>query len=82
MQKEQIHSWFRDNLSDLLQCGPEEIDASKEIASFGLSSISVVTLAGDLEDWLGKEISPNLLWEHPTLNEVVDHLVAEGAEPA
>ncbi len=37
------------------------------LASFGLGSLQAVALAGELQDWLGRTLSPTLVYEHPTI---------------
>lgn len=55
---------------------PDEIDPHAVFASFGLGSAAAVQLSGDLSEWLGREISPTLAWEHPTIAQASAHLAA------
>jgi acyl carrier protein len=43
-------------------------------ARLGLDSANSVFLIVELEDWLGLELTPDLLFEHPTIGELARHL--------
>ena len=49
----------------------------RPFAGFGLGSLQAVGLAGDLEDWLGRPLSPTLVYEHPTIEALARHLAGE-----
>jgi hypothetical protein len=42
-----------------------------------LDSMVGVSLAGDLEDWLGLALSPTLLWDYPTVETLTRYLAEE-----
>src|SRR5207249_2733002 len=42
--------------------------------SFGLGSLQAVGLAGDLQEWLGRPLSPTLVYEYPTIEALAQHL--------
>ncbi len=41
---------------------------------YGIDSVSAVLLVGDLEDYLQRELSPDLLWTYPTVRSLAAHL--------
>jgi acyl carrier protein len=45
-----------------------EIDPDMEFDDFGLDSALVTAMLIELEEWLGVELSPSLVFEEPTLN--------------
>ena len=47
----------------------------------GLTSVDLLTIAGKLESALDTELYPTLLFEHPTIAQLVTHLAAEGVRP-
>lgn len=49
------------------QIVPGEVDPHAVFASFGLGSTAAVQLSGELSERLGREVSPTLAWEHPTI---------------
>ena len=72
--REAIGGWLRAALSPLLGVAPSDIDGDKSFTRYGLDSMTAITLAADLETWLGFRLSPTLAWDHPTLNELADHV--------
>lgn len=56
---------------------PAEVDVEAELSSLGLDSIRAFHLAGDMAEWLDRDISPTLLWDHPTLLAVAGALARE-----
>lgn len=60
--------------------GIEEIDLDAELFSFGLDSVKAFTLTGDMGEWLDRELSAALLWEHPTIRSLSAFLATELAE--
>jgi len=63
----EIKDWLVKRLARRLQTEPERIDPDKPFAAFGLDSLALLTLAADLEKWLGRTISPTFLYEAPTI---------------
>jgi acyl carrier protein len=49
-------------------------------ARMGLDSANSVFLIVELEDWLGLELTPDLLFEHPTIRELAGHLAARAGQ--
>lgn len=73
----EIQDWIVAYLADLLETEPEEIDITVPFDRYGLDSSAAIALTGDLEDWLGVEIDPTLLYDYPTVSALVEHLAAE-----
>ena len=61
-------------LSDLLEFSADEIEIDVPFDTYGLDSSAAVGLTGDLEDWLGQEIDPTLLYDYPTVESLAVHL--------
>ena len=74
---EAISSWLVSKLSAELQIDPSEIDVSEPFTSYGISSVLAVSLSGDLEDWLGRPLSPTLVFDFPTIEALARHLSGE-----
>jgi len=39
--------------------------------------VQVARLSGDLEAWLGRELSPSLIYDYPTIESLARHLAEE-----
>lgn len=75
---EAIQAWLVSHLAELLKMAPQEIDLRTHFDRYGLDSAEVVTLTGDLEDWLGRELSPSLLYDYLTIADLAQHLAEDG----
>ena len=71
---DEIKTWVVEYIADLLETDSEEIDVTIPFDRYGLDSSAAVGLTGDLEDWLGKEVPPTLLYDYPTVEALVEHL--------
>ncbi|MCF4966672.1 MULTISPECIES: acyl carrier protein [Nostocales] len=72
--QQQISQWIKAYLADILEVESDEIDENYEFERFGLNSSAAVSLVGDLEEWLGFELSPALFFEFNTIAQVSAHL--------
>jgi acyl transferase domain-containing protein len=71
---------IRRRLADAMECAPEAIDPRTPFANYGLGSRDAVVLSGELEELLGRPLSPAVFYEYPTLDALVAHLMT-GARP-
>ena len=69
-----VLSWLTLKFADWLEMAPAELDPQQPISSYGLDSISAVTLSVQLEEELGVELDTAVLWDRPTLNSLAEHL--------
>jgi acyl transferase domain-containing protein/SAM-dependent methyltransferase/acyl carrier protein len=69
-----IRAWLIDALASAVETPASEIDPRTPFASYGLPSREAVILSGDLQDWLGRPLSPTLLYEFPTIDSLAAHL--------
>jgi len=74
---EAIRDWLALHISERLNIEPDDIDIQESFDSYGLSSKEAVILSGDLEDWLGRRLSPTLVYEHPTIESLARYLAGE-----
>ncbi len=72
-----IESWLVAKIAENLEIDPGEIDTHEPFVSFGLDSAQAVGLAGDLEEWLGRKLSPTLVWDYPTIESLAAFLAEE-----
>jgi len=75
----EIENWLIDHLSETLGVQRAEIDIKKPFVSYGLDSAQAIGLVGDLEDYIGKPLSPTLIWDYPNIESLARYLQAEGA---
>jgi acyl transferase domain-containing protein/acyl-CoA synthetase (AMP-forming)/AMP-acid ligase II/aryl carrier-like protein len=72
----ELEDWLRLELARELNLTPDEISVGRPIAEYGVNSRLAVALVGRLEQRIGgRELSPTLLWEHPTIAGICSHLL-------
>lgn len=76
-----IQAWLVTQLANLLGVEQGEIDIREPFAAYGIPSSEAVVLSGDLGDWLGRRLSPTLLWEYPTIEALARHLAEDVSTP-
>ncbi|WP_193195495.1 acyl carrier protein [Nostoc sp. MG11] len=73
----EIQAWIVSYVANLLEVDSDEIDVTIPFDRYGLDSSAAVGLTGDLEDWLGQEIDPTLMYDYPTVQALVQHLSSQ-----
>ncbi|WP_225225958.1 acyl carrier protein [Komarekiella delphini-convector] len=73
----EIQAWIVSYVANLLEVDSDEIDVTIPFDRYGLDSSAAVGLTGDLEDWLGREIDPTLMYDYPTVQALVQHLSSQ-----
>jgi acyl carrier protein len=71
MDIQNITSWLKEKIAEESGLSVAEIDLNAHIESFALDSLSTVSIAHDLEQYLEMQIEPTILWEFETLNELI-----------
>lgn len=74
---DQIVDWCRQHIATLLDFPVERIPVDAEFDTFGLDSAAAVSLVVDMEEWLGTEVSPSLLFEFPTIQLVAGEIIRQ-----
>lgn len=67
MNAKEIQGWLITHVAELLHVTPDILDIHEPFANYGLSSRDAVTLSGDLEELLGRRLSPTLAYEYPSI---------------
>jgi len=73
----EIADWFLSRLSCELGLPATDIDPSRPFAYYGLDSVRAIRLTAALESWLGRQLSPTLAYEYPTIDLLSSHLAEE-----
>ncbi|UQS27201.1 acyltransferase domain-containing protein [Amycolatopsis thermalba] len=66
-----LRAWLVDRVATTLGIPAAEADPAKPLHETGLSSRDAMTLTGDLGRLLGRSLPATLVWEHPTINDLV-----------
>ncbi|MEV8115867.1 SDR family NAD(P)-dependent oxidoreductase [Streptomyces xiamenensis] len=77
-----LRAWLAGRVAEMSGVEPEEVDAGTPFDVYGVNSTDAVSLSGELADRFGLRLSPTALYDHPTVDALVAHLVPAGPERA
>jgi len=80
--RDEIQTWLITQVAERLKVNRRDVDIRKPFAHYGMDSVQAVSLSADLEDWLGRELSPTLAYEYPTIEALARYLAGESISPA
>ena len=71
---QEIVNWLTARISREIGTSPCAIRPDEPLTYYGLDSVQVLTLVGELEDFLGARLHPSIAWEYPTIALLADHV--------
>jgi acyl carrier protein len=72
-----IRDWLCQRIGAALRLQPSQIDADITFDRYGLDSVQAVEVTTALGEGLGlPDLSPTLLYDHPTINQLTAHVAA------
>ncbi len=74
IEAEAIEAWLIEEIARALGVAPEEIDPRRSFESYALDSVKALAVMGRLEQWLGRKLSPTLVWNYPTIEALAERL--------
>lgn len=77
----EIRAWLIERITNALKV-KNGMDPDAPFSKYGLQSIDAVILAMEIEEQVGVELPPTLLWEYNTVNECASYLLKVGSEIA
>lgn len=69
-----IQAWLIERIASRARVSQESIDPHAPFDRFGLDSLALIELSGDLKEWLGASVEPTLLYSYPTITALAGHL--------
>ncbi|MFG3024976.1 acyl carrier protein [Streptomyces sp. NPDC048254] len=72
-----LHQWLVEYLAARLDVAPGTIDTRKTFESYGLDSRVAVQVSGALEKVVEHRLSPGLLYEYQSIDELSQYLARE-----
>lgn len=73
---QEIQGWLLKAVAEELERPLSDQDLDTPLAQLGLDSTQAVALTGELEDWLGVEVDPTLVFEFPSIRQLSQHLAS------
>lgn len=64
-----IEAWIKEKIADWVGAG-EAVSVHRPIAVYGMDSAETAALAEELEQWLGRTVPLDLVWEWGTTREI------------
>ena len=77
-----LQDWLVAQIAGVAQILPEDVDVDRPFAEFGMDSMQLFQLSGDLQKFLGREVSEIVAWDYPTIAQLSKHLTTDSEVPA
>lgn len=74
---DEIRTWIVREVAQTLHCDPSEVDVAAPLHSHGVDSLGAIHITVKLSTWLNRNLSATLLWDHPTIHAIAEHLAGE-----
>lgn len=78
----EAEGWLIEKIAHRLGVAATEVSSEVYFDELDLDSTEALILAGELENWLGFELSTPTLWYHPTVKDLAVYLAEESAQRA
>jgi len=75
--KEKIQNWLIAKLAEELNIQASEVDITASFSDFGVNSLAITGILGDLEEWLGTDLEETILWDYPSIESVAKYIETE-----
>ncbi|WP_428242205.1 acyl carrier protein [Gynuella sp.] len=72
-----IKDWLIQRMAKMKKIPPAEVDTARTFEEYGLDSIVAVRVVGDLEKFIDQRLSPALLFEYQSIDELSSYLANE-----
>ena len=72
ISQEDFKYYLTHHLTKYLKIAPEDIETEVPFSDYGLDSSVALSLTGDLEEWLGIEIEPDVFWRYPSIDSLAE----------
>ncbi|MEO1682708.1 MAG: SDR family NAD(P)-dependent oxidoreductase [Cyanobacteria bacterium J06631_12] len=81
-QIQAVETWLTHRIAQRLQLQPTDIARQEPLASYGLDSVQVVEISGELEAWLKRPVLPTIVYDFPTIEALSRQLVLDDGTTA
>lgn len=69
-----LTQWLVERVAQAARVDVDSVDLTQPFATFGIDSQEAVEISGELAQSLGLHLPATLLWDYPTIAEVVEYL--------
>ncbi len=69
-----IQEWIASFIAKEMKLDIWSIDLDADLSQYGFDSALALTMLGELEEFLGRELAPTLAYNYPTIAKLASHL--------
>lgn len=77
----EIIDWVTARLAVELKVQAGEIDVTKPLPSYDLDSVTIFSIAGDMAQWLDRDLPATIFWDYTTIEDLAAGLAAQPLYP-
>jgi acyl carrier protein len=77
LTQEKLRAWLVAELARMVKISEAEVDTAKRFDAYGLDSRTAVQVSGKLEKVVERRLSPAILFDHETIDDLADYLTRE-----
>jgi len=77
LTSESLRGWLVTELARRVKCAESSVDTAKPFDAYGLDSRTAVQVSGALEKVVERRLSPAILFEHETIDDLAAYLSRE-----
>jgi acyl carrier protein len=77
LTQESLRAWLVTELASRVKCAESEVDTAKPFDAYGLDSRAAVQVSGALEKVVERRLSPAILFDHGTIDDLAAYLTQE-----
>lgn len=70
----EIRSWLIEAVARASRRPTRLVNAAEPLSQSGLDSLKLVSLTGELSEWLGQPVAPSIVYDHPSIDALARHL--------
>jgi acyl carrier protein len=74
VSRPEVRDWLVARIARHCKVPAAQIDADEAINSYVMDSVSAVMIAAELQEWLGRAVSPTVLYDNPSLSVLAGRL--------
>lgn len=79
---ESIRTFLVERIATYLRVPPAKVDVHRSFMEYGLDSLEIVNLSGELADRFGVDVKPAMVWDHPSISALAGALAGDAPAPA
>ncbi|HXO82548.1 MAG TPA: acyl carrier protein [Mycobacterium sp.] len=81
LTQQSLRSWLVSDLARRVKCPEADVDTAKPFDAYGLDSRTAVQVSGALEKVVERRLSPAILFDHGSIDELTAYLTRELSLP-